>query len=182
MGTYPSGHVPIFFALIPEMPWGYTAPVTARFVIVALLFFSWPATAQQLGVNIYGLSYHFDRERAQRRGLDNEVNPGVGLRYRVLHSERLQWIFEAGAYHDSGRNTAVVAGAGALWRLSAGWRLGGGLAALQSDTYNRGEAFIAPFPLAAYEFRRATLNFTYIPRASRVNDIPVLAAWLTWWL
>lgn len=154
----------------------------ARLLIVALLFLSWPAAAEQLGVNIYGLSYHFDRERAHRSGLDNEVNPGLGLRYRVLRSERLQWILEAGVYHDSGRNTAVVVGAGALWKVSAGWRLGGGLAALQSDTYNRGEAFIAPFPLAAYEFQRATLNFTFIPRASQVNDIPVLAAWLTWWL
>lgn len=156
--------------------------MAAWFPIVALLLFPWPASAEQLGVNIYGLSYHLDRERAHQSGLDNEVNPGLGLRYRVSHSERLQWIFEAGAYQDSGRNTAVVAGAGALWKVSAGWRLGGGLAALQSDTYNRGEAFIAPFPLAAYEFRRATLNFTFIPRASQVNDISVLAAWLTWWL
>jgi len=70
--------------------------MTARLLIVALLFFPWPAAAEQLGVNIYGLSYHFDRERAHRSGLDNEVNPGLGLRYRVLRSERLQWIFEAG--------------------------------------------------------------------------------------
>jgi hypothetical protein len=47
--------------------------------------------AADVGVNLYGLSYHFDRARA---------------RYRVAHGERLQWIFDAGAYRDSGRNTA----------------------------------------------------------------------------
>ena len=139
-------------------------------------------TAAELGLNVYGLSYHFDRSQARALGLDNELDPGLGLRYRVPHSERLQWIFDAGAYRDSGRNTAALAGAGALWKVSEGWRLGGALALLHSDTYNQGKAFIAPLPLAAYEFRWGTLNFVYLPKVSDVNAVATLGVWATIWL
>jgi hypothetical protein len=156
--------------------------MTLRALILALLFLPLPAAAQDLGINIYGLAYHFDRARARATGLDNELIAGLGVRYRVLHSKRLQWIFEAGAYHDSGRNTALVAGAGGLWRVSEGWRLGGALAGFKSDTYNRGKAFVAPLPLAAYEFRSVTLSLTYVPRVEEINGVATMAAWLTWWL
>ncbi len=152
-----------------------------RLVALALLAVPLPAAAE-LGINFYGLAYHFDRSRAREAGLDNEVIAGLGVRYRRPYSERLDWVLEAGAYHDSGRNTARIAGAGALWKLAPRWRLGGALVAFKSDTYNRGEAFVAPLPLAAYEFRSFTLNATYIPRLSEVNDVATLAVWLTWWL
>jgi hypothetical protein len=152
-----------------------------RFIAVLLLAVPLPAAAD-LGVSFYGLAYHFDRSRARDMGLDNEFIAGLGLRYRIPHSERLQWVFEAAAYHDSGRNTALIAGAGALWKVTPGWRLGGALAAFKSDTYNRGDPFVAPLPLAAYEFRSLTLNFTFIPRMSEVNEVATLAVWLTWWL
>lgn len=140
-----------------------------------------PAAAD-LGVNLYGLAYHLDRSRAREAGLDNEIIAGLGVRYRLAHSDRLQWIFDAGAYRDSGRNAALIAGAGALWKASAGWRLGGALVGFKSDTYNRGKAFVAPLPLAAYEFRSATLNITFVPRVEEVNDVATFALWLTWWL
>jgi hypothetical protein len=64
-----------------------------------------PAPARaDVGVNLYGLSHHFDRARARELKVDNGVNPGLGLRYRIAHSERLEWIFDVGAYRDSGRN------------------------------------------------------------------------------
>ncbi len=151
-----------------------------RFIACATLAAPLAASAE-LGVNLYGLSYHFDRSRARALGVDNEINAGLGLRYRVPHSERLQWIFDAGIYHDSGRNTALLAGGGLLWNMSDRWRLGGALAAFKSDSYNRGEAFVAPLPLVAYEFRSVTLNFTYFPRLAEVNDVATLAVWLTWW-
>jgi hypothetical protein len=151
-----------------------------RVFAFALAALPLPAVAD-LGINLYGLSYHFDRARARELRVDNEFNPGLGLRYRVPHSERLQWIFDVGLYHDSGRNTAALAGAGALWKVSEGWRLGAGLAAFKSNTYNRGEPFVAPLPLAAYEFRSATLNFTLFPRLAEVNEVATLAVWLTWW-
>jgi hypothetical protein len=159
--------------------------MTLRPWFLAALLLLLPASAkaqQTLGVNLYGLSYHLDRERAREIGVDNEINPGLGVRYRVPHSERLQWIFDAGAYRDSGRNTALLAGAGALWRVSPGWRLGGALVVLDSDTYNEGKTFVAPVPLAAYEFRSAALNFVYLPKVSDLNEVATLGFWATIWL
>jgi hypothetical protein len=130
--------------------------MTLRPWFLAALLLLLPASAkaqQTLGVNLYGLSYHLDRERAREIGVDNEINPGLGVRYRVPHSERLQWIFDAGAYRDSGRNTALLAGAGALWRVSPGWRLGGALVVLDSDTYNEGKTFVAQMGIASFLFR-----------------------------
>lgn len=149
---------------------------------LAVLLAPSAAAAQSLGLNVYGLSYHFDRSRARELGVDNEINPGLGLRYRIPHSEKLQWIFDAGAYRDSGRNTALLAGAGALWQVSAGWRLGGALVVLDSGTYNRGKTFVAPLPLAAYEFRSAALNFVYLPKVSDLNEVAALGFWATFWL
>jgi hypothetical protein len=159
--------------------------MTLRPWFLAALLLLLPASAkaqQTVGVNLYGLSYHLDRERAREIGVDNEINPGLGVRYRVPHSERLQWIFDAGAYRDSGRNTALLAGAGALWRVSPGWRLGGALVVLDSDTYNEGKTFVAPLPLAAYEFRSAALNFVYLPKVSDLNEVATLGFWATIWL
>jgi hypothetical protein len=41
-------------------------------------------------------------------------------------------------------------------------------------------AFVVPLPLAAYEFRSVTLNFTFFPRQSGIDDVATLAMWLTW--
>ena len=140
------------------------------------------AEAGCLGVNLYGASYHFDRSRARESGVDNEFNPGLGVRYRVPHSERVDWIVDAGAYRDSGRNTALLAGAGALWKATEAVRLGGALVVLDSDTYNRGKTVVAPLPLAAYELRRVTLNAVFIPKVSDINEVATLGFWITWWL
>lgn len=148
-------------------------------VLVVLAAAALPAHAE-LGVNFYGLSYHFDRDKARALGVDNEVNPGIGLRWRSTR-ERWEGFADAGFYRDSGRSTARLAGAGALWHVTGAFRLGGALAVLRSDTYNRGRTFLAPLPVAAWEFRRATLNVVYLPKVSEVNDINTLGFWLTFW-
>ncbi|OGA72601.1 MAG: hypothetical protein A3G81_21545 [Betaproteobacteria bacterium RIFCSPLOWO2_12_FULL_65_14] len=114
--------------------------------------------------------------------VDNEINPGLGLRYRVPHSERLQWFLDVGAYRDSGRNTALVAGAGGLWHATDRLRLGAALALFDSDTYNRGKTALAPVPVAAYELDRVMLNFVYLPKVREVNEVATLGFWATWWL
>jgi hypothetical protein len=108
------------------------------------------------------------------------VNPGLGLRYR-LPRERFDWFLDGGAYRDSGRNTAVYAGGGVFWKPSAGLRLGGALALFHSDTYNDGDTFIAPVPIAAYEWRAASVNVVYFPKVSGINDINTFGFWVTLW-
>jgi hypothetical protein len=139
-----------------------------------------PAQPGELGVNVYGLSYHFERDKAKASGFDNEVNPGLGLRYRMPR-EDYDWIFDAGALRDSKRNTAVLVGAGALWKPTKRLRLGAALGVAQSDTYNEGDPFIAPLPLLAYEWRAVSLNLAYFPRVSGVNDFNTVLFWLAVW-
>jgi hypothetical protein len=153
-----------------------------RTLLLVLLMMAFPAAARaDLGINLYGLSYHFDRDKAHEIGVDNEVNPGLGVRLRAVR-ERWDWFADAGFYRDSGRNSAKLAGAGALWHLGESLRLGGALAILNSDTYNRGKTFIAPLPVAAWDFRRVTLNAVFLPKVHEVNDINTLGFWLTVWL
>ena len=152
-----------------------------RALVFALAALPVPALAD-LGINLYGLSHHFNRARAHELHVDNELNPGLGLRYRIPHGERMSWIFDLGAYRDSGRNTALVAGAGGLWNLSEHLRVGGALVVLDSDTYNRGKTALAPLPLAAFETRSVTFNFVYIPKLSDINEVATLGFWATWWI
>ena len=136
------------------------------------------AARADLGLNVYGLSYHFDRDKARERGLTHEINPGLGLRWRNGDSPLF---IDAGIYRDSAAHTARVAGAGFLWPAAAHLRLGAGLALFHSDTYNAGKAFIAPVPLAAYDTRRVTLNLAYFPKWHEQNPTNQIGAWVTLW-
>ena len=140
-----------------------------------------PSHAAELGLNVYGLSYHFDRDKAKEIGTDNWFNPGLGVRWRPK-DQGIDWFVDAGAYHDSGRNTAVLAGVGAHWHATEHLRLGAALAFLHSKTYNEGESFVAPLPIAAYELRSVTLNMVYLPKISDLNRINTLGFWATFWL
>jgi len=150
-------------------------------VFLFLLFTPLAAWAGDFGVNLYGASYHFERAKAKELGFDNEFNPGLGVRYRDRLAERWDWFVDAGFYRDSGRNTAVFGGPGVLYKASEGLRLGGALVLFNSDSYNRGRSFIAPVPMAAYEWRAVTVNVAYFPKVSNFNDINTLGFWLTVW-
>jgi len=151
-----------------------------RFALLALLLCAASARAE-LGINVYGLSYHFDRDKARERGLKHEVNPGLGIRWREK-GDNVDFFADAGAYRDSAAHTAKIAGGGALWHASERLRLGAALVLFKSETYNLGKAFIAPVPLAAYELRRVTFNLVYLPKWRDQNQINLIGAWITIWL
>src|SRR5690606_15447917 len=130
------------------------------------------------GINLFGLSYHFERSRAAEIDADNEFNPGLGVRYR-LPRERMDWLFDLSAYRDSGRRRAVYAGGAAMWKPVRRLGLGLALVAAQSDTYNEGRAFVTPLPLLTLDVGKATVNLTYVPRIRDVNEINTLALWFT---
>lgn len=155
----------------------------ARLALVAALAVPAPALAgaEDLGISFFGLSYHFDRDRAEALGVDNVFNPGLGLRYRFAQWERWSFDVEAAAYYDSGRNNAVVAGVAARWHVGRGFHAGGALALFSSHTYNDGRAFVAPIPLVAYDWGAFTLNATFLPKGGRYNDVATLGFWVTFW-
>jgi len=147
----------------------------------ALTVASGAARADEFGINVYGLSYHFDRDRARALGVDNEVNPGLGVRWKFAEAGRWQFFADAGVFSDSGRNTAALAGAGALWHVAGGFRVGAALAVMHSDTYNDGRTFVAPLPLVAWDLRPATINLTFFPKIERYNDVATVGLWVTLW-
>jgi hypothetical protein len=149
----------------------------ALIVFVALACLSGAARAD-VGLNVYGLSYHFDRDKARERGLTHEINPGLGLRWRNGDSPLFA---DVGIYRDSAARTARIAGGGYLWPATEHLRLGAGLALFRSDTYNNGRAFIAPVPVAAYETQRVTFNLVYFPKWREQNPTNQIGAWVTLW-
>ena len=148
-----------------------------------IVLFALPACAQaDFGVNLYGFSYHLERDKARALGINNQVNPGLGLRYRIHQSPEFDWVFDAGFYRDSGRHTAKIAGAGLLWHATDHLRLGAALTIFNSPTYNSGKTFVAPLPIIAYEFKSVTLNLAYSPRIRGLNDVNMFGVWATFWL
>jgi hypothetical protein len=152
-----------------------------RIALIALALCAQAARAD-VGINLYGASYHFDRDRAKKLGLTNEFNPGVGLRWRQAQSESWDLFADGGFYRDSKGNTAVLLGGGGSWHATERARLGGGLVLLKSDTYNGNKAFVAPVPVAAYDTRLATLNLVYFPKWRDVNLTNQVGFWVTVWL
>lgn len=97
-----------------------------------------------LDLNVYGFSYHPDREAVHRLHLDNEVNPGLGLHYEFSDTERGTTFAEIGAYKDSGSNLAKLVALGYQYKFAKRWRIGGALAVVHSATYNEGVTFLSP--------------------------------------
>jgi hypothetical protein len=139
------------------------------------------ARADELGFSVFGLSYHFNRDKARQLDVDNGFNPGLGLKYRFAQYERWTFDAEGGVFRDSGSNTATYLGVTALWHVGRGFQVGGALALLNSSTYNDGKAFITPLPMLAYDVGSVTLNLTYFPRISGVNEVAALGFWVTVW-
>lgn len=91
---------------------------------------------------------------------------------------------DAGAYHDSGRNTALHAALGVQWPFDQhkAWCIGAANTAFNSDTYNIGDPLIAPLPLLSWRLERVALNLTHFPKVSGFNDIHTTAFFPTFHL
>jgi len=124
-----------------------------------------------LDLNVYGLSYHADREAADRLHLDNEVNPGLGLHYEFSNAERGIAFAEVATFYDSGSNWAKLAALGYQFKFGKRWKIGGGLAVMKSRTYNDGEAFICAAPLITYDIGHIKLNAVYFPKYEPYNEV-----------
>lgn len=146
-----------------------------------LILFIPHAGAGEIGVNLYGLSYHFERDQAKQIGHDNTFNPGVGVRYLIGENQHFKWFADAGVYRDSSSSTAKLAGVAVQWKITQSLGLGGALVVFNSPAYNRGRTFVAPLPVVSYELSWATLNLFYSPKVRELNEINTLGFWVTLW-
>jgi hypothetical protein len=147
-------------------------------LLPVLVCFGTACAGEELSLNIYGLSYHPDRDGSRRSNVDNELNLGLGLTYEFHNDDRGVGFFEAGFYRDSGRNWAKVAGPGYQLKLGERWRLGAALFVLDSRTYNNGRVFVAPIPLLTYDLGAARINAIYAPRM-QANKFAVFGLYLS---
>lgn len=147
----------------------------ARALAAALLALGCAAARaeERLLLDVYGLSYHTNRNGVHAAHLDNEFNPGLGLRYEISENSRGVQFLEAGFYKDSGRHWTALAGPGYQFKLGERWRAGGALLFFDSRTYNHGRAFVAPIPLVSYDFGSFRLNAVYAPRVRDINEFAV---------
>lgn len=141
--------------------------------LLLLALFAQAGWAGDLSLNLYGLSYHWERDVARSLGQTNEFNPGLGLRRALTPASWCNTPFtEAGLYRDSARNTAVYAGVGCKgFKLTDSLFLGGELAAFHSKTYNDGDPFIAPVPMLIWQGDKVTVNLLHFPKIKGVLDI-----------
>lgn len=129
--------------------------------------------------NVYGLSYHPDREAVRRLNVDNKVNLGLGLHDELTNDARGITLAEMGAYHDSGRNWAKFMALGYQFKFGERWRIGGALAVFNSRTYNRGVTFIGMTPLITYDMGRIKLNAVYMPKFGQYNEVDAFGFYIS---
>lgn len=137
---------------------------------------------RRLRVNllVFGISYHPDRKGSRAENVDNELNLGLGLNYAIHRDDRGAGALEAGFYYDSGRNWATFAGGGYQYKLGGRWRLGGDLLVIHSETYNDGNAFLAPIPRLTYDFSNLVqVHAIYVPKYERYNTFAVYGFYIT---
>lgn len=140
-----------------------------------------PSADKRFSINlqVFGLSYHPDREGTRDKHLNNEINIGLGVTHRYHNDARGVATLEAGFYNDSGNNWAHFAGTSYQFKFGQYWKLGADLLLIKSLTYNYGHAFVAPIPRITYDFGPAKLNAIYIPKVPDVNLFAVFAIYLT---
>ena len=157
--------------------------------LAAMLLMCAPATAacateneraDGWALNVYGFSYHFERDLARRIDADNEFNPGLGVRKGLWKSGNHRVHAEAGMYYDSGRRWAKTADVTYQYRPVGNLWVGAGLFFFHTRTYNGGDPVLVPLPVVAYDFGPVELNVAYAPKWGELNSINTLGAYFTW--
>jgi hypothetical protein len=128
---------------------------------------------------VYGAAYHPDRDTVHKKNLDNEFNPGLGLRYDFRDTKRGVTFAEVGAYQDSGSNLAKFVSLGYQFKFGEHWKIGGAVAVVQSKTYNDGVTFLGMFPLVTYDTGPVKLNVVYLPKFGEFNEVAAFGFYIS---
>ncbi len=124
--------------------------------------------ANELGVNVYGLSRHFPKYSSATDSL-NEVNPGLGLRVSFVRASRSHGFVEAGFFEDSMENRAKYFSFGFMFRVVHQFRVGVNAAVYSTETINWGDPFLLPLPIASYSVGPVTANAVYMPKVQGLS-------------
>lgn len=152
---------------------------TALILILCLSpLVSSPLRAGELGLNLYGLSYHFDRKTVEGISF-NEFNQGFGFNYQFVNIRRLDFSLEASLYKDSLNHTARYISLNVKYRVfTEVVKLGVLIAAYRSESVS--EAWIpAVIPVLTFQYRDIGFNFVYIPEFPNINAYDSIGFYIT---
>lgn len=134
------------------------------------------AQGASIGVNLYGISYHFDRVSAERRGF-NEFNEGLGLNV-MAYEDRYNFLYlEAGRFKDTFENDATYFAAG--WRYRPIRYLSFGLIIMHYNSRSIRGSIVAPIPTFSLDYKIASFKTVYLPEFRGVNQFESLGGFLT---
>ncbi len=128
-------------------------------------------SAAELGVNIYGLSHHFDRRDVSGYKF-NERNYGLGADINLYQSGANIVFGDLGIFNDSYRYTAKYCSMGYKRKLISGLTLGAVLGIYDSESI--GGTVLAPAPYASLRVSRLEVSCLYLMAAEGINNYPSL--------
>jgi len=135
-------------------------------------------SASEFGINIYGISYHPDREDSQGNEF-HEINPGAGIQWILTETKRNVWFLDGGLYRNSSAHAAEYFSFGYRYKLYRGIQIGAALALYHSKDQNQDEPFLAPLLLLSYRFRRVSIHLIPLPRYKDVNRNAAIGLYAT---
>jgi hypothetical protein len=127
------------------------------------------STAGEIGINIYGLSYHPDRRDSAGKSF-NELNVGIGLNYALYETHRSIFPIEGGIFKNSGGDVAKYIGAGYLFKFGRGISAGGEAVYFDSKTYNNGHPAFGIVPMVSYRYKPLSFTVMYLPKYKNINQ------------
>ena len=136
------------------------------------------ASAGELGVNVFGLSYHYESHSYFDGELEreyNQLNTGAGIQYILAQHDRHLYFVESGVFDDSMSNQAFYAAVGVKYFLIR--PLGVGLAFTYLNSRSYGVPF-APLPVVTLRTGSVALNAVWMP-ASDVTGSGAIAFYAT---
>jgi hypothetical protein len=149
------------------------------FAISALLtLLTSETSAGEIGLNIYGLSYHYE-SLSYRDGRElkdyNQLNLGLGVQYIFSQSKKNIWFAESGFYKDSKYTMTIYIAPGYKYRFTESLSVGAGLVLFVTETY---PMHVAPIPVLSYRVNIVTLSMTWIP-APESDESGAIGIYLT---
>ena len=149
-------------------------------LILFLVFSAFCVTSinAQIGLNLYGTSFHFDRKDKNGKTF-NEINAGAGLHYDFYNYKNHTFWTDAGLVNDSFKNLSKFAVLGYKYQIFKNFYLGAGLYCSSTKSIQHGDPFLAPLPFLSYKYKRFSLNFTYLPDFKTTNIYPTVASYIT---
>lgn len=115
--------------------------------------------AEELGINVYGLSYHKERtytDKGEEKKW-NEINPGAGLNY-IFHLKGNHIFFhDGGIYNDSKYRLSSYISSGYKYKLLKNTQIG--MAGAFFLSFNKENAGYGILSSISYQYNSITINF-----------------------